>query len=78
VNANFSAREFPPTSGVATFLTTRANAGIAGGTVYDALVELTASENGLVLLTRDTQAISEYNSMRISSEVIHQNQSIST
>ncbi len=70
MNANFSTNECPSASAVAALLTTCANAGIAGGSVYDALVGIAAAEADLVLLTRDTRAIAIYNALHINFEVV--------
>jgi predicted nucleic acid-binding protein len=47
-----------------------ASLGIAGGSVYDALVGAAAAESGLVLLTRDVRAISVYRALQVEIEVL--------
>jgi predicted nucleic acid-binding protein len=47
-----------------------ANARLAGGAVYDALVALTAAEHDQVLLTRDERATRTYEALGIAFELI--------
>jgi predicted nucleic acid-binding protein len=44
--------------------------GIAGGSVYDALVGAAAVESGLVLFSRDARAIRVYRALQVDVEVI--------
>ena len=45
-------------------------AGIAGGSVYDALVGATAIEHGLKLATRDRRALVTYRALQVDVEVL--------
>lgn len=44
--------------------------GIAGGSVYDALVGMTAAEHGLALATRDRRALDTYRLLGVDVEVL--------
>lgn len=44
--------------------------GIAGGSVYDALVAAAAAEHNLPLVTRDQRAIATYRALGIQLEVL--------
>ena len=45
-------------------------AGLTGGAIYDALIALTASDAGAVLLTRDTRASITYEAMKVRYELV--------
>jgi predicted nucleic acid-binding protein len=45
-------------------------AGIAGGSVYDALVGATAVEHGITLATRDHRALVTYRALRVDLEIL--------
>lgn len=47
-----------------------AEAGVAGGAVYDALVGLTATHHGAVLLTRDVRAMRTYDALGVDFAVV--------
>ena len=47
-----------------------AEAGIAGGSVYDALVGSCANEHGLVLATRDRRALETYRALNVQVELL--------
>jgi predicted nucleic acid-binding protein len=70
LNANFPSIKHLSTSGAAALLPKLANLGIAGGSVYDALVGAAAAECGLVLLTRDARAVQVYRALQVEIEVI--------
>ena len=70
LSANFSSIQFLSTSGAEALLPKLASFGIAGGSVYDALVGASATESGLVLLTRDARALPVYRMLRVDIEVI--------
>jgi predicted nucleic acid-binding protein len=70
LNANFPSIKYLSTSGAAALLSKFANLGIAGGSVYDALIGASAAESGLVLLTRDARAIPVYRALQVDIEVI--------
>lgn len=44
--------------------------GIAGGSVYDALVGATAAEHGVTLVTRDRRAVDTYRALDVSVQLI--------
>jgi len=69
MNSNFPSIEFLTTSAKA-LLSKFASLGIAGGSVYDALVGAAAVESGLVLLTRDARALPVYRALQVDVEVI--------
>lgn len=52
------------------FVGKMAAAGVSGGAAYDALVALTASEHGEVLLTRDRRAVATYRRLGISCRLV--------
>ena len=70
LKANFPSIKYLSTSGTAALLEEFADLGIAGGSVYDALVGATAAESGLVLLTRDARAVPVYRALQADIEVI--------
>lgn len=70
LSANFPSTRYLSPSSAEALLTNFAKLGIAGGSVYDALVGATAVESGLVLLTRDARAIPVYRALRVDTEVI--------
>jgi predicted nucleic acid-binding protein len=47
-----------------------ANARVAGGAVYDALIALTAWQDGSALLTRDTRAAATYETLGVDYEFV--------
>lgn len=58
-------------AGAATGLLERvAFAGIAGGSIYDALVGAVASEHGLTLVTRDRRALDTYRKLDVRVELL--------
>jgi predicted nucleic acid-binding protein len=70
MSADFPSITYLTTSGAEALLPKFASLGIAGGSVYDALVGAAAAESGLVLLTRDTRAIPVYRALQVDAEVI--------
>jgi len=70
LSANFPSIKYLSASGAAALLPHLANLGIAGGSVYDVLVGASATENGLVLLTRDARALPVYRALQVDVEVI--------
>lgn len=73
--AKLLAADFPHTrflgAGAAVALLDRlAAAGIAGGSVYDALVGAVAAEHGLPLATRDRRALDTYRRLEVRVELI--------
>ena len=70
MSANFPSIKFLTTSAAEALLPKFTSLGIAGGSVYDALVGFAAAESGLVLLTRDARAIPVYRALQVDIEVI--------
>jgi len=70
LSANFPSIKYLTASGAEALLPKFASLGIAGGSVYDALVGAAAAESGLVLLTRDARAIPVYRALQVDIEVI--------
>lgn len=54
----------------ASLLAQLASRGIAGGSVYDALVGAVASEHGLALVSRDLRAMETYRSLQVEVELL--------
>lgn len=67
IAANFPGSRFLSRSATSDLFQRLAAAGIAGGSVYDALVGAAAAEHGLVLATRDRRALAIYE--RVNAEV---------
>ena len=70
IRANFPSIKYLTASGAEALLPELASVGIAGGSVYDALVGAAAAESGLVLLTRDARALPVYRSLHVDVEVL--------
>lgn len=68
--ANFPDSRFLGAAGAAALLDKLANHGIAGGSVFDALVGAAAAEHGLPLATRDRRAADTYRALAVSVEVL--------
>lgn len=67
---NFPASRFL-SAGAAQELAGRlATLGVAGGSVYDALIGATAKEHGLVLATRDRRALDTYRALDVDAELV--------
>ena len=62
---NFPASRFLSASSAQQLLVDLAPTGVAGGSVYDALVAATAREHGLVLATSDQRALDTYRALKI-------------
>ncbi len=60
VSVNFPETRHLSSDRAATVLSELPGLGVAGGSVYDALVAATAVEHGLVLVTRDRRALETY------------------
>ncbi|MGI8492547.1 MAG: type II toxin-antitoxin system VapC family toxin [Acidimicrobiales bacterium] len=61
---------FLSSQGAAEVLSRLASAGVAGGSVYDALVGAAAAEHGIVLATRDRRALDTYRALEVDVEVL--------
>lgn len=67
---NFPGSRFLSAQGAERLHTRLASLGIAGGTVYDALVAAAAAEHGITLATRDRRAAETYRALDIDFELI--------
>jgi len=63
--AELSAHELLSAEASRTLLEQLDSLGIAGGTVYDALVGATAAEHGLTLVSRDRRALETYRALEV-------------
>jgi predicted nucleic acid-binding protein len=70
LHANFPSIKYLSASGSDALLGQFAELGIAGGSVYDALVGAAAAESGLILLTCDARAVPVYRALQVDIEVI--------
>lgn len=70
LTANFPGTKFLSPDAARDLLPDLAGKGIAGGTVYDALVGAAAVEHGLTLATRDRRAIDTYRSLNVTLEIL--------
>jgi predicted nucleic acid-binding protein len=68
--ANFPASRYLSADAAQELLARAADLGIAGGSVYDALVGATAKEHGLALATRDRRALDTYRALDVEFELI--------
>jgi predicted nucleic acid-binding protein len=70
LSANFPHSRFLSGQRAAALLAALAGHGIAGGSVYDALVGATALEHGLRLVSRDRRALETYRELAVDVEMI--------
>lgn len=70
LHETFTASRYLSASASGTLLDGMAAAGIAGGSVYDALVGATAIEHDRVLVTRDRRAIETYRALGVRVDVL--------
>ncbi|MBI2705588.1 MAG: type II toxin-antitoxin system VapC family toxin [Actinobacteria bacterium] len=68
--ANFPGSRYLSASAAKRLMSRLVRIGIAGGSVYDALVGAAAKEHGLVLATRDRRAIDTYRALDVSIEIV--------
>jgi predicted nucleic acid-binding protein len=68
IEVNFPQSRFLSGDAAAELLPSLASAGLAGGSVYDALVGSTAKAHGLVLATRDERARDTYRGLDVEFE----------
>jgi len=68
--ADFPHSRFLSADGAEALLAQLAAKGIAGGSVYDALVGATAVEHGLPLATRDRRALDTYRALGVDVELL--------
>ncbi|MGH9301901.1 MAG: type II toxin-antitoxin system VapC family toxin [Acidimicrobiales bacterium] len=69
--ANFAGSRFLNEAGAASLVEELAEAGIAGGSVYDALVGAAARSNRLGLITRDRRALDTYRALGVDVELLY-------
>lgn len=67
---NFPASRFLAADAAAALLDRLADAEVAGGSVYDALVGAAATEHGLRLVTLDRRALDTYRALGVDVEVV--------
>jgi predicted nucleic acid-binding protein len=67
---SFPATKFLGSRAAAGLLRDLAQAGVAGGAVYDALVGATAREHRLALVTRDRRALDTYRALDVEVELL--------
>lgn len=70
LGANFPASRFLGAARAAELFESLGGAGLAGGTIYDALVAATAVEHGLLLATRDRRALATYRALDVRVELV--------
>jgi len=70
IAANFPESRFLSAAAAKALLDDVVRAGIAGGSVYDALVGATAAEHGIVLATRDRRALETYRALGVGVELL--------
>jgi predicted nucleic acid-binding protein len=68
--ANFPTSRYLSVGAAEQLMKRLASVGIAGGSVYDALVGATAKEHGLVLASRDRRAVDTYRALDVEIELI--------
>lgn len=68
--ANFPYTRFLSGQRAAELLASLAGHGLAGGSVYDALVAATALEHSLTLATRDKRALDTYRMLDVTVELL--------
>jgi predicted nucleic acid-binding protein len=68
--ANFPHTHFLSAAGAAALLAKLPDVGIAGGSVYDALVGAAAAEHRLPLATRDRRALETYRALGVDVELL--------
>ena len=70
MTANFPATRFLSPAAAGRLLQSAVSLGIAGGSVYDALVGATAAEHGVPLASRDRRALVTYRALDIDVELL--------
>ncbi len=68
--ATFPHSRFLSAESATSLLAQLASNGIAGGSVYDALVGAAAAEHGVSLATRDRRALDTYRTLNVSAELL--------
>lgn len=70
IEANFPHTRFLGPNATAALLSSLHDAGIAGGSVYDALVGAAAKEHEITLCTRDRRAVETYRALDVGYELL--------
>lgn len=70
IEANFPHTRFLRPTAAAALLSALRDAGIAGGSVYDALVGAAAKEHEITLCTRDRRAVETYRALGVDYELL--------
>jgi predicted nucleic acid-binding protein len=70
LHENFPGTRYLSPAGAARLFARLPALGIAGGSVYDALVGATAAEHGLPLATRDRRALNTYRALEVNVELV--------
>lgn len=70
ITANFPENRYLSERATGQLFARLAAAGIAGGSVYDALVGATAAQHGIVLATRDRRALETYRALDVEVEIL--------
>jgi predicted nucleic acid-binding protein len=70
ISRDFPGSRFPSAEAAGQLLSRLAPLGIAGGSVYDAMVATAAIEHGLTLATRDRRAIDTYRALDTDLEIL--------
>ena len=70
IEANFPASRYPSPTAVARLMRDAPGLGISGGSMYDALVGISAVLHGLPLATRDRSAVATYQALGVRVELV--------
>lgn len=70
ITANFPESRFLSPGRAGALLEQLVATGVAGGSVYDALVGSAAAEHGIVLVTRDRRALDTYRALKVEVEFL--------
>lgn len=70
ITANFPESRFLSPGRASALLAQLVASGVAGGSVYDALVGSAAAEHGIVLVTRDRRALDTYRALEVEVEFL--------
>lgn len=70
IEGNFASTRWLGPSAAARLFAELPSLGVAGGSVYDALVGAAAAEHGLPLVTRDARALDTYRALHVEIEML--------
>ena len=70
LRTTFPHSRFLSPRGAASLLARLETLGVAGGSIYDALVGATAAEHGITLATRDLRALGTYRALEVDVDVV--------